>query len=631
MDITPIFELRSRLRAAMIAGTNLLPEDFRLKKAAENFSALSGASPVFAKINAMTEKLLADNSPERLLDTITLVDAVITTLGTSEVKGELEDLPDNGVSSVIVNAPYSQLSAVIDALTSTGGGQYNTILTARKETPELFNDYRVKPALVKGLGASYAELADAVEEILKEMGKEVIPLVKRDFDPKGKKEMIRRLHIIEELCGAEENEFYLEQLDSAEKDIRKALIYALRHDEGNIDRLIELTKTEKGKLKTTALSALISFDCERVEEFFNEYAKKKPAEVIEVLAKVSSEWTSKLTARLINECLVDDKGSKITLSQAADIGKVKLKAKTRFWDMNSALWGKFGTEIEELYRGFRCGCGTPAAAGMDMRLEETILATDNDGLKALAVELNNAPETKGLYISAETATRLLSKDDCSEWLAQQITSEYTEREQNKKSVCDSGLFKTLQKIFFKDGKYYLVNRCYDPINDGWIINSPREISQPLNGAVSDALMKCPCWEYDRLLGDWIDPNDKEYCEKVGLHFCGRLKSFSGTGSSDISLWCGFIKRCGLSNVKNLAVDYFKNIKDKCYTSWVQSVVQNIPGDDEYKREEVSAILDIARKKKYDWFNSEEFEEWANARFGAVTEVIYGTTDIKTAR
>lgn len=611
MDIAPVYELRTRLRAAMIAGTNLLSEDFRLKKAAENFSALSTASPVFAKINAMTEKLLTEGSPECLLDTITLVDAVITTLGTAEVKGELNDLPDNGVSSVIVNAPYSQLSAVLDALTSTGGGQFNTIITARKETPELFNDYRIKPALVKGLSASYAELADTVASILKGMGKEIIPLLKKDFDPKGKKDTIRRLHIIEELCGAEENDFYLEQLESSEKDIRKALIYALRHDEGNADRLIELTKTEKGKLKTAALSALISFDCKKSEEFFGEYAKKKPAEVISVLEKVSSKWTSELTARLINEALVDDKGNKVTLSQAADGDKVKLKVKTSFWDMNAALWGKFGTEIEELYRGFSNPNG---AASMDMRLEETILATDDEGLKTLAKELNSAPKTKGLYVSAEAATRLLSKDDSSKWFAEQITAAYKLRDKDKQSVNNSGIIKILRKIFFENGKYYLVNRCYDPINDGWIVNASREVVQPLKGAVSDALIKCSCWEYDRLLSDWIDPNDKEYCEKAGRHFCRQLASYSGTGFSDVALWCGCIKRCGLNNVKNLAVDYFKNIKGKCYTAWVQRVVQDVPGDDKYRLEEARAIIEIARKKKHDWFNIEEFEAWANTMF-----------------
>lgn len=612
MDIAPIYELKTRLRAAMIAGTNLLSEDFRLKKAAENFSAISSASPVFAKISAMTEKLLSDNSPECLLDTITLVDAVITTLGTAEVRcenGEIESLPDSGISSAIVNAPYSKLSAILDALTSTGGGQLNTIITARKESPEIFGDFRVKPALVKGLNASYAELADTAANILKDMGKEIIPLLKKDFDPKGKKDMIRRLHIIEELCGAEENDFYLEQLENSEKDVRKALIYALRHDEKNADKLIELSKTEKGKLKTAALAALISFDCEKSEKFFNEYAEKKPEEVVSIMNKTTSAWTSRLTARLINELLIDDKGNKITLSQAADVDKVKLKFKTSFWDMNAALWGKFGADIEEIYRGFTNINGAPS---MDTRLEETILATDNDGLKALAKELNGAPKTKNMYISAEAATRLLSDGDSSKWFAERITAAF--KSGGKKSVNDSAIVKTLRKIFLKDGKYYLENRCYDPINDGWIVNASREVVQPLKGALSDALIKCPCWEYDRLLGDWIDEKDKEYCEKIGRYFCKRLTGFSGSGYSDIALWCGCITRCGFKNVKDLAVGYFKNINDKSHTAWVERVVQYIPGDNKYKLEESRAILEIARKRKYSWFNIEEFEAWANANF-----------------
>ncbi|MBD5130907.1 MAG: hypothetical protein HDT43_13435 [Ruminococcaceae bacterium] len=612
MDISPVFELKTRLRAAMIAGTDLLSEDFRLKKAVESFSALAGASPVFAKINALTEKLLSENSPECLLDTITLVDSVITTLGTAEVKGELEELPDNG-GTVIVNAPYSRLSAVLEALTSSGGGQLNTILTARKETPEIFSDYRVKPALVQGLGASYAELADTAASILKGMGKEIIPLLKKDFDPKGKKEMVRRLNIIEELCGSEENDFYLEQLENSEKDVRKALIYALRHDERNIGKLIELTKTEKGKIKEAALAALISFDNKKSEEFFNEYGKKKPAEVIAALGKVSSKWTSELTARLIDAALVDENGNKVTLSQAAD-GKLKLKSKTSFWDMNSALWGKWGADIEKIYREFKCDDKTPIAVGMDMRLEETILVTNDEGLKALARELNTARGTKGIYVGAEAAARLLSPEDSSEWFAKEIIAEKKRHETAAQHLTNYGIARTLRKIFFKDGKYYLINRCYDPINDGWIVDYPREITQSVKGKITDALIKCSHWEFDRILGDWIDPNDAEYREKIGRHFCNNIMSFSGTGFSDISLWCGYIKKCGFKNVKNLAADYFKNIKGKSYTGWVQRVLQDIPGDDKYKLEEARAILEIAKKKKYAWFNIEEFEAWANSSF-----------------
>ena len=613
MDITPVYELKTRLRAAMIAGTNLLSEDFRLKKAAENFAPLAASSPVFGKINQMTGKLLESGSPEELLDTITLVDAVITTLGVcGGVSGDLGPLDISGNSSVIVNAPYSQLSAIIEALTTSGSGNFSTILTARNENPEIFRDYRVKPALIKGLGASYAELADTAANILKSMGKEIIPLVKKDFDPKGKKEMIRRLHIIEDLCGAEENDFYLEQLENAEKDVRKALIYALRHDEKNTDKLIELTKTEKGKLKTAALTALISFENEKAAEFFNEYSKKKPAEVISLLEKTSSEWTSELAARLINEALVDEEGNKITLSQAADVDKVKLKIKTSFWDMNSAMWGKWGANIETLYREFY---HKERIVSMDVRLGETILETNNESLKALAAELNSAKKTKDCYVFAEAITRLLSEEDSSKWFAEQITAAYKGLSKDKQAVTNSEIIKALRLIFFKDGKYYLVNRCYNPISDGWVTNSPREISpKQIKGAVTDALMKCSCWEYDRLLGDWIDENDEEFCKKIGEHFCDNLRHFNGTGFSDISLWCGFIKRCGFQNVKDLAVDYFKNIKGKCYTEWVKRVVQDVPGDDKYRLEEAHAIIETARKKKYDWFNIEEFETWANTVF-----------------
>lgn len=618
MDITPIYELKTRLRAAMIAGTNLLSEDFRLKKAAENFAPMAASSPVFAKINEMTGKLTENGSTEELLDTITLVDAVITTLGVcGGVSGNFEPLGAAGNSSAVVNAPYSQLSEIIDALTTSGSGNFNTIITARKETPELFNDYRIKPALIKGLGASYGELADTAANILKGMGKEIIPLVKKDFDPKGKKEMVRRLNVIEEVCGAEENDFYLEQLENAEKDVRKALIYVLRHDEKNIDRLIELTKTEKGKLKTAALAALISFDNEKAAEFFNEYAKKKPAEVMSALERASSKWTSELTARLIKSVLVDKDGNSVTLSEVMD-GKIELKAKVAWFTILSALWGKWGAEIENIYREIDCKGKTPVENNLTMRLGETIATTNDNGLKALAAELNNAPKTRDCYIYAEAVSRLISPEDSSKWFAERILASYKLSKTDKQAVNDAQITKALRLIYFDKGKYYLVNRCYDSINDGWFTNQPREISSELiKGAVTDALLKCPCWENDRLLGDWIDPNDKEFCKKVGEYFCENLRHFDGTGFSDVALWCSCVKKCGLRNIKNLAVDYFKNTYKihNGYTEWVMRAVQDVPGDDAYRLEEARAIVKLAREKKPPFnFDIEKFDEWANSRY-----------------
>lgn len=59
MDVKPVYELRERLRAAVIAGANLLSEDFRLRRALEAFKPLETASPVFAKVGQLTAQLLS--------------------------------------------------------------------------------------------------------------------------------------------------------------------------------------------------------------------------------------------------------------------------------------------------------------------------------------------------------------------------------------------------------------------------------------------------------------------------------------------------------------------------------------------------------------------------------------------
>lgn len=595
----------------MIAGTNLISDDFRLKKAAENLAPLAASSPVFAKISAMTQKLLEEKSPESLLDTITLVDSVLTTLGTTEVKGELESLPDNGISSISVTAPYSQLSTVIDALTMPGSGQFNRIVEIRENTPEIFRDYRIKPALIKGLDASYSELANTVEDIIKDIGKEMLPLVKKGFDPKGKKEAVRRVHIIEELCGAEENDFYLEQLENSESDVRKALIFALRHDEKNIDKLIELTKTEKGKLKTAALAALASFDCEKSVDFFEEYAKKKPVDVLKIISRKSSKWTSELTARLIDTLLVDDKGNKITLSQSA--GKdVKLNTKATFFDLNSALWGKWGADIEKIYREYE---DKQWYKQMSVRLGDSIIVTKDKSLMALAIELNNKPKLKGDYDYAETVARFLSDEDCTEWLKNKVHELKLKSAVNKKAVFESDITRVLKLMRYDNGGYVMRIAYFNDVtgdaSDQWQFMSV-PVAQDMK-AVTDILLKNPSEYYNAVIAEWIDPNDKELCKKIGEYFCDNIRHFNGTGASDINLWCRCIGKCGLSNVKDLAADYFKN-KGITYTSWVKTIVAAVPGDDKYRLEEARSIIEAAQKKKYDGFDIAEFEEWANSSY-----------------
>ena len=58
MDLTPLYELRERLRAGAIAGAALATEDFRLSRALEGLAPLEKASPVFAKERSNNDRKL---------------------------------------------------------------------------------------------------------------------------------------------------------------------------------------------------------------------------------------------------------------------------------------------------------------------------------------------------------------------------------------------------------------------------------------------------------------------------------------------------------------------------------------------------------------------------------------------
>ncbi len=588
MNVTPLYELKDRLRAAAIAGTNLLSEDFRLKKAAESFKALEGASPVFKKISEQTDALLSDKCLDRagvLLDTITLVDSVICTLGSTEISGAAADFDIAETNSKIVEAPYSQLSVITDALTTSGSGKMEAVQNAWDNTPDLFRDFHVMPALAKGLGASYAELADLVLKIVKKIGADMLPHLKKGFDPKGKKEMVRRVRAIEEINGANESAFFIEQLENAEKDVRTALVYALRYNEDNIDKLIELVKTEKGKQKTAALTALALFESDKPSEFLEEYAKKKPIEVFDVIKKAHSAWASRLTARLIENSLVDTDGNKVTYSQLTR-DELKLKNGADRWTFQSALWGKSGAEIEKIYREFD---DPDFAPSLSLRLGEAIAVTGDKSLVKLAVELNTNSPMKGHFVFAEGTVRLLSGEDCTEWICAQLHTAFdnvknTEFEQSE-------ILKLLRRITDRGGRYTLDNGYYDDISDGWILNAPIPLDQPISNKISNVLMEFPCWQFDRLLEAWRPEGDDDYRVRLTDYFVKRFVSEDGERQHLISLnWLG------ARNIKGIMRGHCETHPKESYSSLRNTIIM-LNGDDEYRLSETREIVVLMKSGK----------------------------------
>ena len=76
--MNPIIELKERLHQSAMAGTDLLNEDFRLRKIAEQIKPLSAKNPVFKKISERLEELFNagnEDKPIKLINAISLVDA----------------------------------------------------------------------------------------------------------------------------------------------------------------------------------------------------------------------------------------------------------------------------------------------------------------------------------------------------------------------------------------------------------------------------------------------------------------------------------------------------------------------------------------------------------------------------
>lgn len=610
MDVTPIYELRTRLRAAAVAGANLLSEDFRLKKAAESFSALRGASPVFAKISDLTAALTSESCEDKagtLLDAITLVDSVICTLGAVEVSGDAEDITGSAGSADIVNAPYSELSAVIDALTASGSGKYEIIHDTRENRPELFSDYRVRPALVKGLGAPYAELADMTEEILLDIGGDIVPLLKKDFDPKGKKEMLRRIGLIERLRGAAENEFYLEQLEDSEKDIRRMLIYALRFDSSNAEKLMSLTKTEKGKAKDAAMFALAAIDCEETARFFEELSKKKPEDALKYMAGVSAPWACRLTAKLLNAVTADENGKRVQIGYTKEgSGKDaktvnKLLRDSHIKRVSDPLTGKSGAEIEEFYRS----AIMPEDCGyIDAALGTSIVLTNDEGLKKLALELN--AKHKGQFLYAETIARFFSPDNCTGWLEKQLMP-IRKKLKNSRDAFENDIVIALGEIRCKKGKYGIETNIHNEVKGAWMPFF-REFTQPVMPDLVDLMIKLDSWALDEIMCRFYDRDDDDFTAKLRTHIVEDKVLVPAAHSNTRYAYYGLMYRCGFTNIRGMAVKYFTKFNDNDPTLYFVK----LPGTNEYKREEARDLIRHIREGKLKCsFNVDEFETWVD--------------------
>ena len=294
MNFEPLYELKNRLENVAIVGINLAKDDFRLKRAIEQIKEYSTAAKVFKQIYDMGNSLISTDDEDKcdlFLDLLALLDAVLCTQATTysgDKPQKINTIAKN--KDFYKELHYSELNPLIYALTETGSGRYQIIEDIIENNSKLFNDFRVKAYMIHGLSDKYSEISDRITEELKKQTKEIVPLLKDGFDPQGKREMISRLDIITSLCKEEENDFYKYCIENGSKEIKEIAIEALKYSQDNIDYILDLTKTEKGKLKNKAFEALSYMSDDRAAKEWDKFFKKKPFENILYLQNTNQQW-----------------------------------------------------------------------------------------------------------------------------------------------------------------------------------------------------------------------------------------------------------------------------------------------------------------------------------------------------
>jgi len=305
MNFEPLYELKNRLENVAVVGINLVKDDFRLKRAVEQVKEYSTVAKVFKQIYDMGSGLISTDDEDKcdlFLDLLALLDAVLCTQATTysgDKPQQIKTIAKN--KDYYKELHYSELSPLLYALTETGSGRYEIIENIIENNSKLLNDFRVKNYMIHGLSDKYSEISYIITEELKKQGKEVIPLLKDGFDPQGKRDMVLRFDIISTLCKEEENDFYKYCIENGSKEIKEIAIEALKYSQDNIDYILDLTKTEKGRLKNKAFEALSYMNDDRAEKEWDKFFKKKPFENILYLQNTNQQWAIDYLTNYIEE------------------------------------------------------------------------------------------------------------------------------------------------------------------------------------------------------------------------------------------------------------------------------------------------------------------------------------------
>ncbi len=256
MDITKFYELRTRLYNTAAAGCMTVSEDFRLKRAVEDFKPLASANKAFEKLYSLCEKLFSEKPEAVLPDCIALAEALAVTQGTFADNAETK--PASGTLTPVNKA------ADLKAVMSKSAPALWKLSADYRDT---LRDPRTILVFLKELeNGKFNDNFKIFSEIMCRIcGKALVPGLKAAVKSSG-----RQLQYIAKLAGAEENEYFraLASNKKTPEKVRLAAVSALSCSLENGALLAELFNTGNAKVKQAALLAMAEMDAPEAEPIF---------------------------------------------------------------------------------------------------------------------------------------------------------------------------------------------------------------------------------------------------------------------------------------------------------------------------------------------------------------------------
>lgn len=327
-------ELHARLAYTAAAGTALLDEDFRLKKCMDSFAPLGQKNPVFGKLHAGLSELFTAEPEERgrlLLNLLGLVDAVLYTQAGYGAEGELVPLAENTDTSLVQQLRYSEIYPLVAELSKTGSGRGNALMDMLATHPERLTDAYILHLLIEKLGDRNTGLEELIFALLCALGRgdiflespavssacepvrfalpkidsvRLIAALRCGFDAKGGRAMAKRVQLVSVISRERENDWYLWLAENGSAEVKEQAVLALRYKRENLPVLLQLTKTERGKVREMAYCALGRMDAPELEEFWKKHLPKSK-KFAEYVTYVKSDGVADIVAKHIREAVND--------------------------------------------------------------------------------------------------------------------------------------------------------------------------------------------------------------------------------------------------------------------------------------------------------------------------------------